>query len=197
MFYFHPKTLEKFSDYAFYTPNDNGFSKEQCESVLSLWDEKQALKALTGASEDCLLTHQESEKRQSRIQWINYSEETRWIFEKLCGLAFDVNDARYKFQLNGFVEPLQLTEYREGDHYDWHTDGGEGKFSTRKLSLVVQLSDENDYTGGELQVLQHRITEKEQGTVLFFPSYSAHKVHPVTSGLRYSLVAWISGEPFR
>lgn len=197
MYYFHPKRLQNYCDYAYFTPEMGGLTKEECQNVLSFWSENKCTEGKTGGNVDCLLTNLPSEKRQSRVQWLKYDEETSWLFEKLSQIAFNCNEARYGFQLNGFLEALQLTEYQEGDHYDWHTDHGSGDFSVRKLSMVVQLSDPSDYKGGELQVHQTKASERDQGTVILFPSFAAHKVHPVVSGKRYSLVAWLTGEPFR
>jgi PKHD-type hydroxylase len=197
MFYFHPQKLNNYAPYTFYTPEMGGLNKKECEKVLSIWDEKQAGQGITGQNADSLLTHLPSEKRQSRVQWIEWSNDTDWLFKRLSEIALACNGSRYGFQLNGFLESLQLTEYQESDHYDWHTDHGNGEFSVRKLSMVVQLSDPKDYEGGSLQVHEIQVKEKEQGTVVLFPSFSAHKVHPVQSGKRYSLVAWLTGEPFR
>lgn len=33
--------------------------------------------------------------------------------------------------------------------------------------------------------------------VTFFPSYVMHRVKPVTEGVRYSLVCWVSGPSFK
>lgn len=66
----------------------------------------------------------------------------------------------------------------------------------RKLSMSLQLSDPNDYEGGELLLhLSHNPTviSKQKGMMVFFPSHTLHEVTPVTKGERYSLVAWIHG----
>jgi hypothetical protein len=95
---------------------------------------------------------------------------------------------------------------------DWHCDGfndsfssGELKGLTRKISLTLTLSDPKEYEGGDLQ-FKLRNTEKdkitfiketrEKGTLVFFPSFVWHRVTPVTSGTRYSLVLWSAGKPF-
>ena len=36
-----------------------------------------------------------------------------------------------------------------------------------------------------------------QGSIVIFPSYLWHRVTPVTKGVRYSLVIWNLGYPFR
>jgi PKHD-type hydroxylase len=35
------------------------------------------------------------------------------------------------------------------------------------------------------------------GNAIVFPSYIAHRVLPITSGMRQALVAWIHGPAFR
>ena len=39
--------------------------------------------------------------------------------------------------------------------------------------------------------------EPKVGTVIIFPSYTHHRVSPVTKGTRYSVVAWYGGPPFK
>jgi PKHD-type hydroxylase len=84
--------------------------------------------------------------------------------------------------------------------YGWHQDYG-GKLSpSRKLSLVLQLTDPAQYEGGNLQVMtsgEPKSVRKQRGLIAAFPAYTLHQVTPVTQGTRQSLVAWISGPQFR
>ena len=41
------------------------------------------------------------------------------------------------------------------------------------------------------------VVPRTQGGGCIFPSWVPHEVHPVTSGIRYSLVTWAVGELFR
>ena len=66
-------------------------------------------------------------------------------------------------------------------------------------SIVVQLTDPSEYEGGDLEILTTENpfwAAKEKGSCILFPSFCLHKVHPVTKGLRNSLVLWVSGPPF-
>jgi PKHD-type hydroxylase len=107
----------------------------------------------------------------------------------------------YNFNLTGFGEPLQLTNYDNTDNgmYSWHQDFG-GTVS-RKLSLVLQLSDPADYEGGNLELnaggYEPIRIEKRRGLLVAFPSWQVHQVTPVTQGTRQSLVAWVTGPRFR
>ena len=146
--------------------------------------------------------------RQSRIGWIPPSDETWWLFERLVRVAERANK-RYRFDLTGFAEDLQFTIYEPGAFYTWHQDGLDGRVAHRKLSMVLQLSDPADYEGGELQLFdiyedaddtqleEFRTSSVKRGTAIVFPSFEYHRVMPLRQGVRYSLVAWISGPPFR
>jgi PKHD-type hydroxylase len=82
--------------------------------------------------------------------------------------------------------------------YGWHQDYG-GTIS-RKLSMVVQLTDPSEYEGGNLQVFtseQPKNIRKQRGLIAVFPSFIVHQVTPVTQGTRQSLVAWVSGPSFK
>lgn len=138
--------------------------------------------------------------RRSHISWMEKTSDNAWVFQKLSHIASSLNSQHYRFDLTGFGEPLQLTNYDQSEHgmYGWHQDYNAQ--ISRKLSLVLQLTDPSNYEGGNLQVLtdgQPRNVRKQRGLVTVFPSYTLHQVTPVSSGSRQSLVAWISGPAFR
>jgi len=139
--------------------------------------------------------------RRSELSWLNNSPETKWVFEKLGHVAASLNADYFGFSLAGFGEPLQLTNYLESRQgtYGWHQDFG-GNGPSRKLSLVLQLSSPEDYEGGQLQLLNSKeptSVKKQRGLIMAFPAWTLHQVTPVVKGTRQSLVAWVSGEPFR
>jgi predicted 2-oxoglutarate/Fe(II)-dependent dioxygenase YbiX len=99
------------------------------------------------------------------------------------------------------LEPTQFLSYPVGGHYIEHNDSenfenGEWvRIANRDISILFYLND--NYTGGELEFTQLGLTIKPKtGMMIAFPSYKefAHKVHPVTSGRRYSLVTWLETE---
>lgn len=138
--------------------------------------------------------------RRSNISWLGKTQDTAWIFEKLAHVASSLNAQHFRFDLTGFGEQLQLTNYDGSDAgtYGWHQDYN-AKIS-RKLSLVVQLTDPSEYDGGNLQVMtggEAMNVRKQRGLIAAFPSYVLHQVTPVTNGSRQSLVSWVSGPAFR
>jgi PKHD-type hydroxylase len=92
---------------------------------------------------------------------------------------------------------LQLTRYQPRQHFNWHMDLGPGPMSRRKISLVAELGGK--YTGGGIEVFYGGANRVPlaRGDVLLFPSFIMHRALPVTSGERWSLVAWLLGDtPF-
>lgn len=138
--------------------------------------------------------------RRSKVSWINNSSDTQWIFKKLANVAAALNSQFYRFDLTGFGESIQLTNYDQSEQgmYGWHQDYNAS--ISRKLSLVLQLTDPAQYEGGNLQIMTSsnpQTVRKQRGLVVAFPSYVLHQVTPVTKGNRQSLVAWISGPAFK
>ena len=144
--------------------------------------------------------NEESDYRISEISWLYENEETRWIHEKLVDYAIIANKAMWNFDIWGFGDSLQYTKYMgDGGHYDWHLDLGPN-VSNRKLSCVLQLSTPDEYEGGSLQINPGgNIVEvpKGLGTLTFFPSFLLHRVTPLSSGVRKSLVTWFCGANLR
>lgn len=179
---------------------DKEFSKEECETIVHLAKGIKPEPAKTGSAAK---PSQDPAIRITELRWMNVEKSNEWIFDRLEGVVNKVRESWYPFHLSGFAEPLQLTHYHasEGAHYDWHQDFGAEATSTRKLSLVVLLSDEKDFTGGELEVLaiggeDKKVKNLSQGTVIAFPSWEFHRVLRLTQGERWSLVTWVHGHPF-
>jgi len=142
--------------------------------------------------------------RSASTLWLD-DDTLPWFGDRLIeGLAL-LNRRWFDFALMGFDEGFQLLRYdgtaEGGDFYDWHIDiGRQGLNASRKLSLVLQLSDPADYEGGCLEVNADGTPAAQvraRGTLTAFPSYVLHRVTPVTAGRRYSLAAWAHGPAFR
>ncbi|MBL4604516.1 MAG: 2OG-Fe(II) oxygenase [Flavobacteriaceae bacterium] len=173
------------------------FLPHEIDRILDFWDEQKTIKAtLSGNSE----SQYNDEIRKSSVMFIENTPENDWVYNKLAGLAINCNNERYWFDLLGFHQELQLTKYSEGDFFDWHLDFGAGEISARKLSMTIQLSDPDDYEGGDLQFMMNQKIEtapREKGTIIIFPSFIMHRVTPITKGTRQSIVGWVSGPPYR
>ena len=142
--------------------------------------------------------------RNSMIKWVPLNEEFKWIYDKIGMLAKIANDEMFHFNLYNMPEQIQYTEYygTNNGHYDWHMDIGTlGYMKFRKISVTVQLSDSDEYEGGDLQIWQGgqypMTAPRGKGNVVIFPSFMMHRVTPVTSGTRKSFVLWLGGEHYK
>lgn len=137
--------------------------------------------------------------RTSRVSWIHDKRVLNLLYEYV-----DIAN-RNVFNFNIYKKAdVQFTEYlsTESGHYNWHhdIDWNRNDGYDRKLSVTVQLSDANEYEGGNFEFsecVSPNEDSKEKGTVLVFPSYLQHRVTPVTKGTRKSLVAWFEGSKWR
>ena len=95
-------------------------------------------------------------------------------------------------------------KYSIGGKFNWHMDITPAA-ATRKLSYSIQLSDTNDYEGGDLEFFDGDNTGKneknpklrENGNIIVFPSYLWHRITPITKGIRYAMVGWVHGPTYR
>lgn len=145
--------------------------------------------------------------RRSRIRWVDRrAPGWGWVIELIEHVVLVSNRNAFGFDLD-YVHEIQFTEYSADykGHYHWHEDldWTNNKPYQRKLSFVCQLSDPSGYEGGKLEL---RFPDGEdppadgladQGSILVFPSFVKHRVTPITKGMRYSLVTWYEGPPFR
>lgn len=182
-----------FVDYVWYK---SLFAENEIEKIHALWDETKSNNAEVD-SENNRITR--DDLRKSKVMFIP-PPGNEWIYDKLSAACIQANTNRYKFDITGFQTELQLASYGIQNFFEWHMDFGPGAISNRKLSITVQLSDPDEYEGGELQFMINQnifTATKEKGTAIIFPSFGLHRVTPVTKGERKSIVGWISGPPYR
>jgi PKHD-type hydroxylase len=192
------------SEYTSHVVIEGALTPAECAAVVALGE---ALD--TGGGELVGDTVTDVALRRSRVAWIGRDDNTAWLFDRLSELAVRANRT-WKLDLTGFEEDLQFTIYDEpGAFYTWHQDGLDGDVATRKLAIVVQLTSPDAYEGADLEMFDviadwdpepladWRARVRALGTATAFPAFEYHRVTPMVSGRRASLVAWVSGPPFR
>ena len=190
---------------------EDGLDKETSDKIINLAENK--LSKISD-EEETYDGHIENHKDQ-KITDIVWTEE-QWIYDAVWSYMVQANDdAGWKYNIHT-AESLQIARYKKGMFYDWHPDGKGDHFGVyknianpkthdrvRKLSMSVILND--DYEGGEFQ-FTHYSKEKltvhtpelnKTGSIIVFPSDTEHRITPITKGIRYSLVAWFLGPPFK
>jgi PKHD-type hydroxylase len=175
------------------------FTEAQLNSIIDLGYEQIQEESRLAAGEN------DSRTRTCKISWLYPTQKSQWIFDTIIAGFVKLNQENYGFDLDQF-EPLQFTRYDSGrrEFYGPHVDCAYGivsQMTSRKLSMTIQLSDSDDYTGGDLKLhvghKQPLVAPRERGSVIVFPSNILHEVTPVKSGRRYSLVTWAHGPLFR
>jgi PKHD-type hydroxylase len=181
----------------FYTMWENGFTDEEINKIITLGDSLPKHNGVVGTLNTPI---EDLETRNSTISWIELNNDSNWIFDRLAYIIQSLNAQYFRFNMHGFAENLQYTIYsgESKQHYDWHQDWG-AQGAPRKLSLSMLLSNPEDFVGGDLEIFSgNQITTvpKKQGMCVVFPSFLFHRVTPLTSGIRKSLVVWACGEKF-
>jgi len=172
---------------------EEALSEELVNEIIEAAKEAEPQKASTFRTGE----GEEDGHRKTQIRWLQdekykpLTEQMMWYIEK-ANEHFNVKVS--------YLPPLQFTEYKDiGYHYgmhhdiDWNRQDG----MHRKVSIVVQLSDPEDYEGGELTFSHTQnpdpVALAKKGTVICFLSYFEHGVAPITKGSRTSLVGWAEG----
>ena len=128
-------------------------------------------------------------------------DQQGWPLTRILELAKQANNARFKFDMSGFldVDAPMIMKYTKGGHYDWHVDSG-NSVCHRKLSFTIQLSDDKDYVGGDVEFIGTKVDTnafRQKGVLIIYPSFLPHRVTKVTKGTRHAIVGWIHGPTFK
>jgi PKHD-type hydroxylase len=124
-----------------------------------------------------------------------------WLAGILMYIAKTEN-ANFGFDL-GCINQIELVKYTKGGEYVMHQDTDWNKYPyQRKLSMTIQLSNPEDYEGGDFIFRDDNLSQieniyKDKGSIIIFPSIMQHKIAPVTKGERLALVAWVEGPAWR
>ena len=158
------------------------------------------------------------DKRNSQNTWI---PSHYWVSGFLWHYVERANRENFLYDLKCIDgESLQYTRYQEGEFYNWHNDAGlatqfkptavgndKDKLTqdyvpqmtehVRKLSFSLQLSDPDDYEGGNVVLLDEAgrryVAPRQRGTIVLFDSRTQHRVCKVRKGVRKSIVGWVVG----
>ena len=180
--------------------------------------EKSKIDTKTGTTDEERITGAEKIHgidKKYRISDVVWTDD-QWIYDTIWPYMTGANErAGWKYDIKG-AEGMQITRYKKGGFYYFHKDGKGDHLSTydqpdnefkhgnvRKLSMTVLLND--NYEGGEFQFATYSQEKCEistpefnkTGMIIVFPSDMEHRVAPVTKGIRYSLVTWFVGPPFK
>lgn len=176
------------------------FSVEYCNNIVEKTRDFSFKKANLG--EDGFTTN--NDYRKSDVAWL-YPQDFPELYSDIWNLERTANKDWFGFHIDN-LEYIQIAKYSGeiGGEYKRHKDVFwiNDNPRHRKLSAIIQLSDPNDYEGGDLTFFDcaeypNEEDIRQQGTVIFFPGFIDHQANRVTNGTRYSLAVWFEGPKWR
>lgn len=177
---------------------ENLFSDEECDDILEHCLSLPEAEGLVGRPVVGYVT--DYDLRKCGVTYLPRLKDNLWFLERCEQALTHANDSYWRFDVKDFSQPARLMTYHENDHFQsWHQDNGPGLTRHRKLTIVVQLDHQTAYEGGQFEMAGRHLpnTYGPRGSAIVFPSYQQHRVSPITSGLRRSLVHRAIGPSFR
>ena len=176
------------------------FTPLQCKMVIEAGREEPRKNAQVGAEKGKKEGVIDTEIRTSHISWIPFKKMPE-MYKDIERTMLKTNNNHFGFEGMQITEMAQYTEYPEGGFYDWHVDNYDNcqhEPPVRKISMTCLLSPENEFEGGDLELIKEgQAVKLKQGQAAFFASFIRHRVAPVTKCIRRSLVMWFGGPPFK
>lgn len=180
------------------------FTKSQCDRIVETIQKRPHKDAQIGVN-GTIAT--DSSFRKSNIRFVSKGDaELGYMFDELWKNAIVANNDWFNFHISK-LDYLQFAEYESANRGEYKTHHDVFYMNNdpvyhRKLSCIVQLSDPKTYKGGDLELMEvdvhpNKEEMRQQGTVIFFPSFVRHAALPVTEGKRHSIAAWFDGPKWR
>ena len=176
------------------------FTPEQCKMIIAAGRSEPKQDAYVGNKQGITGGVLDTKTRTSHISWIPFKKMGD-MYKDIEQIMKTTNGNHFGFDGMQITEMAQYTEYPEGGFYEWHVDNDvnmQHEPPVRKISMTCLLSPENEFEGGDLELMSEgKIAKIKQGHAVFFASFIRHRVKPVTRGRRQSLVMWFGGTPFK
>ena len=161
------------------------FSQDECNYFKSLSEGKsfERSRVTENAQFDNMLDYRTSTEVVVKLE----SDLSNIILEKVKELG-----------IKTLPEYFIILKYNKNQEFKRHNDSGVD-YPNRYKTLIIQLSNESDYDGGELCIFHdwRTITSSQEiGNVIMFDSSIDHLANKIKSGTRYSMVFWLSIDNF-
>jgi PKHD-type hydroxylase len=172
------------------------FTPEECNNIIHLFNSE---------------TNQEGSSYSKNFRVIRTNHETGWLFNKIGQSLQYLNKQTFNFNLLKLENYVEVYRFKENDFFDWKKDLNNDNILTRKINLILFLSENTDYKGGAMEFFSdskpvdiNKIPEWEnkrnkrdnKGNISLFPTYVPYRMEPVTEGEKFILVTWAIGPRF-
>ena len=95
-----------------------------------------------------------------------------------------------KYNIKSLPNTSKIIKYDVGCFFKPHNDKIIGLKNERILTLIIQLSDETNYDGGNL-IVDKLVCSKKIGNMIIFDSSIQHEVTEIIRGSRIAMVMWM------
>jgi hypothetical protein len=148
------------------------FTKKECESIIS-YNETDITNWMMG-------------DRKYNSQPINYSLETKWLFDKLK----DFVERETNIEIRTIKKTIHFHKFTKGDWFGKHNDVRDDRI----YAVGVLLND--NFEGGDFKLHNPNeiILNKVVGNTYLFDVRIEHEITPILDGERYSLLWFLQNE---
>jgi hypothetical protein len=124
--------------------------------------------------------------RKYNSQPINYSLETKWLFDKLKGFV----EKETNIEIRTIKKTIHFHKFTKGDWFGKHNDIRDD----RVFAVGVLLND--SFGGGDFKLYDVNETtiNKQTGNTYIFDVKIDHEITPILNGERYSLLWFLQNE---
>lgn len=160
------------------------FTKQECDYIRSFWNTVPIIESRGRHS--ILLNENKINVNSESKGHINLFDETHELFN------FVLNRFK-KINVKKFSSAIKITKYTKGDYFLPHKDFQYYENGELSRTIVVQLSDDNEYCGGNL-IVETIVQNRNIGECITIKASQLHEVTQITRGDRYGLVIFLLNE---
>jgi hypothetical protein len=148
------------------------FTKEECESIIS--------------HNETYITNWRMGDRKYNSQPINYSLETKWLFDKLRNFVERETNVR----IRRIKKTIHFHKFTQGDWFGRHNDIRDD----RVFAVGVLLND--GFKGGDFKLYNptEQTLNKLIGNTYLFDVRIEHEITPILDGERFSILWFLQNE---
>ena len=159
------------------------FSKEECNEII------QYITDLQDTVYTVKIDNTFTEKGCSlKSQDLEYNENTNWIFDRVIDIINDHLEVEWVDKPHAIFR-----NYTKGDFFIKHKDNVDSRVADKRyLTVSIQLSDYNDYVGGDVIINESKYLSRDIGSIFLWGTNVPHEVTPIQMGIRNSLIFFIS-----
>ena len=128
----------------------------------------------------------------------NYKPNVRTCIEQNIRESIICDMVLFKCKPLGIASlpSFKIIKYTKGSFFKKHVDRTNDNYQYRLKTIVIQLSNPEDYKGGDL-IVGDVVSTRERGNCIIFDSGCEHEVTLLEKGNRYSVVIWLTSATLR